>query len=306
MVRPLAANLSFLFKDQPFLSRFGAAATCGFRHVEFMFAGDGAYLHDAKAVKKELDEHGLNQVLLNAPAGDWANGDRGLAGVVGRDADFQETLKRGVDFAAEIGCPRVHVMAGTIAGGADEDTLVQRLKWASGVAADAKITLLVEPLNPIDFPGCTRAIVPVRVFVASDGVSFLRIGTDLVPDASTALRVLDGVDKPNCKLQLDFYHLAMAGGGLVADGSRKADAPVDAAKLEASVRQLLPRAAHVQLANPPSRNEPGVGTVDFVPLLELLDERGYDGYVGCEYKPSGGDTTEASIASVAWARGHFG
>ena len=107
------------------------------------------------------------------------------------------------------------------------------------------------------------------------------------------------LDKPNCKLQLDFYHLAMAGGGLVADASRKADAPVDAAKLEASVRQLLPRAAHVQLANPPSRNERASARWISCPLLELLDEQGYDGYVGCEYKPSGGDTTQASIANVA-------
>ena len=267
----LAANLSFLFKDRPFMQRFGAASACGFKHVEFMFPGDGGYVHDAAAVRGALSEHGLTQVLLNAPAGDWAAGDRGLAGVPGRDTDFASSMERGLRFAEEVGCSRMHVMAGTIAAGATEDTLVSRLRWASGMAADANVCLLVEPLNPVDFPGY------------------------LVPDASTALRVLDAVDAHNCQLQLDLYHLAMAGGLVAGDA-----ASGEAADLPRLVRDLLPRSAHVQLANPPGRNEPGVGFVDFAPLLALLEEAGYDGFVGCEYKPS----TEVAEDSFEWAESY--
>ena len=256
----LAANLSFFFKERPFLQRFGAAAACGFRHVEFMFPGDGGYVHDAAAVRAELERHGLGQALLNAPAGDWAAGDRGVAGLPDREADFAASIESGLRFASDIGCTRMHVMAGTIAGGANEETLVRRLQWASGVAEEANVCLLVEPLNSIDFPGY------------------------LVPSTDTALRVIEAVGAPNCRLQLDLYHLAMATGWR-------------GAALEAGVRELLPHAAHVQIANPPSRNEPGVGDVDFAPLLALLDDAGYDGFVGCEYKPS----TEATEDSLAWA-----
>ena len=123
--------------------------------------------------------------------------------------------------------------------------------------------LCVEPLNSRDFAGY------------------------LVPDVNTALRILERVDSPaHCCLQLDLYHVAMG---------------EQTAALEPLLHELLPHAAHVQIANPPGRNEPGVGDVDFVPLLELLDDgelSSYDGFVGCEYKPS----TDATGESLGWAR----
>ena len=135
-----------------------------------------------------------------------------------------------------------------------------RLRWASGLAASAGVTLCVEPLNPKDVPGY------------------------LLPDFPSALRILEQVDSPNVRLQLDLYHYAMTEGS-GGDGMRHA------------VRTLLPLAAHVQIANPPDRHEPGVGDVDYPPLFALLDELSFDGYVGCEYKPS--TSTEASFG---WAK----
>jgi len=261
MVR-LAANLSFFFKNLPFAQRFGAAAACGFRSVEFMFAGETGYEHGSAAVRDELQRHGLTLALMNARAGDWSAGERGIGGISSREADFTASIEHGLRFASEVGCRRLHVMAGLVEHGADEATLVRRLKWASEAAASASVCLCVEPLNARDFPGY------------------------LVPDYPTALRVLKAVDRhAHVKLQLDLYHLAMMGG----DGVN--------AELADAVRRLLPYAGHVQLANPPGRNEPGVGNVDFVPLLALLDELGYDGAVGCEYKPSTPTTEE----SLAWA-----
>ena len=137
MVR-LAANLSFFFKELPILQRFGAAARAGFRHTEFMFPGDAGYEVEASAVRAELDAHGLTHVLLNAPAGDWLAGERGLAGLPGRERDFKASIEQGLRFATDIGCRRMHVMAGLqggSSGGATADAFVERLRWASGLAS---------------------------------------------------------------------------------------------------------------------------------------------------------------------------
>lgn len=256
----LAANLSFFFTERPFLERFRAAAQCGFSAVEFMFAGDGGYHHDASAVSAELQRHGLQQTLLNASAGNWGAGERGLGGLPGRDADFKTSIEHGLRFAEVVGCRRMHVLAGLATHGADEAVLVQRLRWACEVANTVGVDVLVEPLNPVDFPGY------------------------LVPDADAALSVIDQVGTANCKLQLDLYHLArsLARGADGASGSASGDLQH---VLASEVRRLLPHAGHVQLANPPGRHEPGQGDVAFAPLLALLDELGYAGHVGCEYKP---------------------
>ena len=258
----LAANLSFLFKDRPFLERFSAAASSGFKAVEFMFAGDTGYELTAHEVKNALHTNGLQQILLNAPPGDWSSGERGLGGLPdSRDSEFKQSIDFGLEFATQVGCQRMHVMAGLMKHDADEERFVERLKWASTLATDAGVTLCVEPLNASDFPGY------------------------LVPDVTTALRIIEKVDSAHVKLQFDLYHYAMSEG-------------VDGALLEGATRKLVPLAAHVQLANPPGRNEPGVGDVDFPPLLRLLDDLGYDGHVGCEYKPA----AATSDASFDWAR----
>lgn len=262
----LAANLSFFFKELPVLQRFGAAARAGFRRTEFMFAGDTGYEVNASSVKAELQKYSLTHELLNAPAGDWLSGERGMAGLPGRDADFKASIEYGLQFASQIGCNKMHVMAGLADRGATAETFVERLRWASTMAADANVTLCVEPLNAKDFPGY------------------------LIPDMPTALKLLDAIDSKHCKLQLDLYHVAMSA---IASGRPTPDS----AELAQAVRDYLPRAAHVQIANPPGRNEPGVGDVDFPPLLRLLDDLGYEGAVGCEFRPS----TPTTEGALGWA-----
>ena len=268
MVR-LSANLSFLFKDRPFLSRFRAAADHGFTAVEWLFAGEASYEHTAAEVHSELHAFGLEQALFNAPAGDWAAGERGLGGLRDRDAEWESSIETGLEYAAALRCPNLHVMAGLRQHGADEDTFVRRLVAASDEAARAGVSLLVEPLNARDFPGY------------------------LVPDWQAALRILAraealGAPPRSCRLQLDFYHLyvqeELSGQPLTTD---------DAAFL---VRKLLPHAGHVQLADPDGRTEPSAAVGHFAPLLELLDAQGYGGHVGCEYKPSG-----PPHVALAWA-----
>ena len=103
-----AANLSMMYPELPFLERFGAAARDGFAAVECLFP----YEHPAGEVASRLREHGLQQVLLNAPPGDMAAGERGLASLPGREGEFRRSIDTAIDYARAIGCPRVHVMAG--------------------------------------------------------------------------------------------------------------------------------------------------------------------------------------------------
>eukprot|EP00310_Coccolithus_braarudii_P000262 CAMPEP_0183378846 /NCGR_PEP_ID=MMETSP0164_2-20130417/125125_1 /TAXON_ID=221442 /ORGANISM="Coccolithus pelagicus ssp braarudi, Strain PLY182g" /LENGTH=260 /DNA_ID=CAMNT_0025556419 /DNA_START=48 /DNA_END=830 /DNA_ORIENTATION=+ len=258
----LAANLSFLWKENlPFLGRFGAAAAAGFKAVEFMFPGDGRYAHSAHDILRELEAHRLKQVLINAPAGDWARGERGIGGICKRDDEWERSIDTAFEYAGVLGCKQVHVMAGLRQHGACEDTFVERMRWAGEIAQARGVTLLIEPLNDQDFPGY------------------------LIPDSSTAVRVLERIGLPDaCKLQLDLYHLQVAEGGLCA-----------------KIRLLLPYTSHVQIANPPGRHEPGEGEVDFTYVLGLLEELGYAGYVGLEYKP-----LHNTPRSLEWATGLLG
>ena len=168
-------------------------------------------------------------------------------------------MQKGLRFAKAIDCPTIHVMAGVAVEDQSvcEARFAQRLRWASEAAAAEGVQVCIEPLNARDAPGY------------------------LLPDTSTALRVLEAVDQPNCKLQLDLYHLQVSEGDL-----------------SHRISALLPAVAHVQIANPPGRHEPGAGEVDFRPLLAQLDREGYGGYVGCEYVPSTATTEE----SLHWAR----
>ena len=253
----LSANLSWLFKEVPFLERFEAASTCGFRVVEF---GDlDSTCGDAGAVRVALGTNSLSLALINISPGDQP-GDRGLAGIPDREQEWVAQFNRVIRFANDCGCTRIHILAGTVEKGADEATYVKRLQWGAKFAAELGLVLLVEPLNPIDFPGY------------------------LIPDAETALRVIEAVDAPNCRLQLDLYHLAK--------GSQ-----LTTQELVEEVKYLLPHAAHVQVATPPDRHEPGMGDIDFDAVLSMLDDLGYNGFVGLEYRPSA-----STVESLQWAK----
>src|SRR5690625_3499752 len=149
MVR-LAANLTTMFSEWPFLKRFKAASDAGFEAVEFLFP----YQYSASVLKQTLDAEGLNQVLINAPAGDWESGDRGFAALRGRDEEFCESIALAVDYAKTLECPRVHVMAG--AGVRDDhglDRYIERVRFAADELARIGATVTIEPLNPRDMPG---------------------------------------------------------------------------------------------------------------------------------------------------------
>ncbi|MBO1014557.1 hydroxypyruvate isomerase family protein [Achromobacter sp. SD115] len=149
----LAANLSMMYTEHPFLDRFAAAARDGFMGVEFLFP----YEFAAAELKARLQAQGLTQALFNAPPGDWAGGERGTASLPGRESEFRRGVDLALEYAVALGNRKLHVMAGLIQPGQDRAAhraiYLENLAWAARAAATAGVTVLIEPINPRDIPG---------------------------------------------------------------------------------------------------------------------------------------------------------
>jgi hydroxypyruvate isomerase len=148
-----AANLSMMYQEHAFLDRFAAAAKDGFEGVEFLFP----YEYDKHPLRARLVDHGLTQALFNAPPGDWAGGERGIASLPGREEEFKRSIATALEYAQVLGNTRVHVVAGLIGPNDDRArhhaTYVQNLAYAAREAAGAGITIVLEPINTRDMPG---------------------------------------------------------------------------------------------------------------------------------------------------------
>lgn len=240
-----AANLSMLFTEEDFLDRFQAAASAGFRGVEYLFPYD----YPAADIKKRLDEHNLTQVLHNLPAGDWDAGERGIACHPDRVEEFRAGVDKAIEYATALGCKQVNCLAGIKPQDVSEElahkTFVENLRFAAEKLQAAGILLLVEAINTRDIPG------------------FFLNRTD------QALAVLKEVGSENLKLQYDIYHMQIMEGDL-------------ARTIEANLSNI----SHVQLADNPGRHEPGTGEINYPFLFTHLERQGYQGWIGCEYKPA--------------------
>ena len=149
-----AANLSFLYGEHDFLDRFAAAAADGFKAVEYLFPYD----YEASVLSERLLQNGLQQVLFNAPPGDWQAGERGLACLPEREAEFQQgILERALPYADALRCSRLHVMAGVVPADVDLArywaTYRKNLSWVARQAAPHGVEIVIEPINIQDMPG---------------------------------------------------------------------------------------------------------------------------------------------------------
>ncbi|MEU6876889.1 2-oxo-tetronate isomerase [Streptomyces sp. NPDC046712] len=247
-----AANLSMMYTEHDFPDRFAAASADGFRAVEYLFP----YAYDATELRGRLSDHGLRQVLFNAPPGAWDAGERGTAALPGREKETLAGIDRALEYAAVLDCPRVHVMAGLVRPDATpaelaehRDTYLANLARAAERAAAAGVDILIEPINGRDMPGY-----------------FLSRQAD-------AHAVVREVGAPNLKVQLDLYHCQIVEGDLTA-----------------TLRRDLPtgRVGHLQIAGVPDRHEPDEGELDIRHLFGVIDELGFEGWIGCEYIPRAG------------------
>ena len=168
-----AANLSMLFTERPFPERFAAAAAAGFDAVEFLFPYD----HDAAEIAAWAQAARVEIVQFNLPPGDWAAGERGLAALPGREAEFASGVARALGYAAELEVPRLHAMARI---GGDHATYVANLRRAAAECAAAGIDLLIEPIGRATMPGYFLHDFGVaRTVVAEAGAASLRVQADL-------------------------------------------------------------------------------------------------------------------------------
>ncbi|MDE1556438.1 MULTISPECIES: 2-oxo-tetronate isomerase [Comamonas] len=256
-----AANLSMLYNDVDFLDRFAAAALDGFKAVEYLFP----YAYTPEQLAALLRQHGLQQVLFNAPPGDWDAGERGIACLPGREAEFREGIARAITYAQALQCPRIHVMAGLMPQDVDPATVratyVANVRYAAEQAAAHGIQILLEPINGRDMPG---------FFLSRQ-------------DQAHAL--VAEIGATNVKVQMDLYHCQIVEGDLAM-----------------KIRQYLPtgNVGHFQIAGVPERHEPDVGELNYPYLFQLLDTLGYDGWIGCEYKPARGAAPHATRDGLGW------
>jgi len=259
-----AANLSMLYPEHEFLDRIAAAARDGFKGVEFLFP----YEHPADELAARLGDAGLEQVLFNAPPGDWAAGERGLASLPGRGAEFRAGIAQALAYAEALACPRIHVMAGLAPAGVErarlQATYEANLVWAAEQAAAAGRRILIEPINQRDMPGY-----------------FLNRQDE-------AHRIVNALAEPALQVQMDLYHCQIVEGDLAT-----------------KLRRYLPggQVGHLQIAGVPDRHEPDQGELNYPWLFELIDQLGWQGWVGCEYRPRRGAVPGGTTAGLGWMRG---
>ena len=262
-----AANLTMMYNEHAFLDRFAAAARDGFRGVEFLFP----YAYEARELRSRLDANGLTQALFNAPPGDWEKGERGLASLPGREDEFRRSVDKALDYARVLGNRSLHVMAGLIAPGEDRArhraVYVSNVAWAARQAASADVTVVIEPINTRDIPGF------------------------FINRQDHAHEIVETVGAPNLKVQMDLYHCQIVEGDVAM-----------------KIRKYLPtgRVGHIQIAGVPERNEPDTGEQNYPYLFDVLDEVsaqcGWQGWVGCEYRPRRGSEPGGTSAGLGWLR----
>lgn len=239
----LAANLTMLFTEYPFLERFDRAAEAGFRMVEFMFPYD----EPVGTVEEAIERNGLELVLFNLPAGDWAAGDRGTAAQPGREEEFVDGVTMALEYIVALRPPMINCLVGKLSPGVDgSETLLNNVRFAADSLRATGTTLVVEPVNSHDVPGFA------------------------LPDTQSALDLIATANRENLGLQFDIYH-AMRMGEDATDFIREHGAEI----------------SHIQIADVPGRHQPGTGEIDFHELFDVIDRSGYEGVVSLEYIPEG-------------------
>ena len=255
------------------MPRFAANLTMLFNEVEFLDRFEAAaqagfrgveylfpYAWPKEALAERLSRRGLTQVLHNLPAGDWAKGERGIASLPGREGEFQEGVGLALSYAKALGCPQLNCLAGVPPKEADPEKVRRTLVENLRYAA-----------RELDRAGIRLLVEPINTY---DIPGFYLSRSD------ETLSLFDEVGERNLWLQYDIYHMQRMEG-----------------ELAATIAKNLPRIAHVQVADNPGRNEPGTGEINYEFLFRRIDELGYDGWIGCEYKPR---TT--TLEGLGWLR----
>ncbi len=246
------------------MPKFNANLTMLFNEVPFLdrfqaAAGAGfkgveflfPYAFDKDAIAERLDQHGLVQVLHNLPAGDWDAGERGIACHPDRVGEFRDGVGRAIEYATALGCKQLNCLAGIAPAGVDAE------KVHATFVANLRFAAA-----RLEEAGIRLLVEPINTF---DIPGFHLNRT------AQAIALIEEVGSSNLWLQHDVYHMQRMEG-----------------ELANTIARHLPRIAHMQIADTPGRHEPGTGEINYAWLFRFIDQLGYDGWIGCEYKPAAG------------------
>jgi hydroxypyruvate isomerase len=220
------------------------------------------YAYPKEQLADQLAKHALVQVLHNLPAGDWAGGERGIACHPDRVGEFQDGVGKAIDYAQALHCKQLNCLSGIAPKSADPDKVRETLVANLRFAADR-----------LGAAGIKLLIEPINTFdIPGFWLSHTRQALDVIRDTGSS----------NLYVQYDIYHMQRMEG-----------------ELASTIKSHLPQIAHLQLADNPGRNEPGTGEINYRFLFGFLDAVGYDGWIGCEYKPKAG-----TVEGLVWRAAH--
>jgi hydroxypyruvate isomerase len=219
----------------------------------------GAYDYSPEIVAAQLERHGLVQALFNMPTGDWAAGERGVAALPGRQTEFQAGVETALTYAKATKCRLLHAMAGL---------------WPEENGRGEAERVYAENLRY-----AAERLAPEGITVIVEPINNRDIPKYFLNTTRQAMAIIEAIGHPNLQLQLDLYHVQIMEGDL-----------------SYRIRSLAGRYPHIQIAGNPGRHEPDIGEINYPFLFDLLDEIGYAGWIGCEYRPKG-----KTRAGLGWA-----
>jgi hydroxypyruvate isomerase len=222
------------------------------------------YDYEADEIAKRLRASDLENVLFNMPPGDWESAERGIAALPGRRDEFRQGVATAIEYAQVLGTPRLHVMAGLLPPGADfEEHRAVFIDNLRYAANECKALDMDILIEPIN---------------QRDMPGYL------LSRQSEAHAIREAVGVSNLKVQMDLYHAQIMEGDIAT-----------------TLKKYLPQIGHIQIAGVPERHEPDTGEVNYPYLFTLLDELGYGGWVGCEYRPAQG-----TVDGLGWLQPWLG
>jgi hydroxypyruvate isomerase len=255
------------------MPKFSANLTMLFNEVDFLDRFEAAtkvgfkgveylfpYAYARELLAERLAKHGLIQVLHNLPAGDWAKGERGIACLPDRVGEFQDGVGKAIEYATALRCTQINCLAGIAPAGGDASRLRETL------------------IRNLQFAAAKLKTAGIRLLI--EPCNTRDIPGFYLNHSQQALDIIRDVGSDNLFLQYDIYHMQIMEGDL---------AP--------TIQRHLASIRHMQLADNPGRNEPGTGEIHYPFLFEFINNLGYAGWIGCEYKPRAG-----TLEGLSWAR----
>ncbi|MFQ5937823.1 MAG: 2-oxo-tetronate isomerase [Acidiferrobacterales bacterium] len=255
------------------MPKFAANLTMLFNEVDFLDRFEAAahagfkgveylfpYTYDKDALAERLQQHGLTQVLHNLPAGDWGAGDRGIGCHPDRVTEFQDSVANAIEHATALGCKQVNCLAGIAPAGVAKEKLRETFITNLKFAA----------------PKLKEADIALLI----EPINTIDIPGFYLNYSDQALKIIKEVDSDNLYLQYDIYHMQVMEGDLAR-----------------TIENNLNSIRHFQLADNPGRHEPGTGEINYPFLFDTIDRLGYQGWIGCEYKPQ-----TATQEGLDWVR----